>query len=51
MPTIETVEEDFKRAVLEVNAEFAEGYVDLYEEEGSEEVVGVGSNPQTEFNP
>ena len=51
LPTIETAEEDFKRAVLEVNAEFAEGYVELYEEEGYEEVVAVGPNPVTGFNP
>lgn len=51
LPTVETAEEDFKRAVLEVNAEFAEGYVELYEKEGYEAVVAVGPNPQTEFNP
>ena len=51
LPTVETAEEDFKRAVLEVNAEFAEDYVDLYEEEGYDAVVGVGPNPETEFNP
>ncbi len=51
LPTVGTAEEDFKRAVLEVNAEFAEGYVELYEEEGYEEVVAVGPNPKTEFNP
>lgn len=51
LPTVETAEEDFKRAVLEVNAEFAEGYVELYEKEGYDAVVGVGPNPQTEFNP
>lgn len=42
LPTVETAEEDFKRAGLEVNAEFAEGY---------DAVVGVGPNPETEFNP
>jgi carbonic anhydrase/acetyltransferase-like protein (isoleucine patch superfamily) len=42
LPTVETAEEDFKRVVLEVNAEFAEGY---------DAVVGVGPNPETEFNP
>jgi len=51
LPTVETAEEDFKRAVLDVNAEFAEGYVELYEEEGYDAVVGVGPNPATEFNP
>jgi carbon dioxide concentrating mechanism protein CcmM len=34
--------EEFKREVLDVNAEFAEGYITLYEEEGYEDVVGVG---------
>ena len=34
-----------------MNAEFAEGYVDLHEEEGYEAVVAVGPNPETEFNP
>ena len=38
MPTVETAEEDFKRAVLEVNAEFAVGY---------DAVVGVGPNPES----
>jgi carbonic anhydrase/acetyltransferase-like protein (isoleucine patch superfamily) len=51
LPTVETAEEDFKRAVLEVNAEFAEDYVELYEAEGYDAVVGVGPNPETEFNP
>ncbi len=50
LPTVETAEEDFKRAGLEVNAEFAEGYVELHEE-GYDVVVGVGPNPETEFNP
>ena len=50
LPTVGTAEEDFKRAVLDVNAEFAEGYVELYEEEGYKSVVGVGPNPVTEFN-
>ena len=51
LDTIEEAEEEFKRAVLDVNAEFAENYVTLYEEEGYEAVIGVGPNPVTSFNP
>lgn len=51
LPTVKTAEEDFKRAILEVNAEFAEGYIELYENEGYEAVIGVGPNPETPFNP
>jgi hypothetical protein len=36
--------------VLDVNAEFAESYITLYEEEGYDNVVGVGINPTTSFN-
>ena len=42
--------EEFKREVLDVNAEFAEGYITLYEEGGYEDVVEVGPNPVTSFN-
>ena len=44
MPAVETAEEDFKRAVREDNAE-------IYESKGYDAVVGVGPNPETEFNP
>ena len=44
-------EEEFKREVLDVNAEFAESYIELYEQEGYEALIGVGPNPETSFNP
>jgi carbonic anhydrase/acetyltransferase-like protein (isoleucine patch superfamily) len=44
-------EEEFKREVLDVNAEFAESYIELYEQEGYEALIGVGPNPVTSFNP
>ena len=44
-------EEEFKREVLDVNAEFAESYIELYEQEGYEASIGVGPNPETSFNP
>jgi carbon dioxide concentrating mechanism protein CcmM len=42
--------EEFKREVLDVNAEFAENYITLFEEEGYDAVIGVGPNPVTSFN-
>jgi len=51
LPSVGEGEEEFKHEVLDVNAEFAEGYVDLYEAEGYDDVVGVGPNPVTSFNP
>ncbi len=42
--------DEFKREVLDVNAEFAENYIRLFEEEGYEAVIGVGPNPVTSFN-
>ena len=44
-------EEEFKEAVLGVNGELAEGYVQLYESEGYDAVIGVGPNPEASFNP
>ena len=41
---------DFQRDVLEVNAEFAEHYPDLYEKGGEKAVIGVGAAPRTSFN-
>jgi len=43
--------EGFRREVLEVNEEFAEGYIELYEGEGEEALTGIGPNPMTSFNP
>ncbi len=50
LPDAEAGTEAFREGVLDVNAEFAEGYVDLYENEGYEAVIGVGPNPETSFN-
>ena len=42
---------EFQREVLEVNAEFAEKYQELYREEGFNAVTGAGPAPKTTFNP
>ncbi len=42
--------DEFKREVLDVNVEFAENYITLFEEEGYDAVIGVGPNPVTSFN-
>lgn len=47
----EPATEEFRQGVLDVNAEFAEGYIGLYENDGYEAVVGTtGPNPETGFN-
>ena len=51
LPTAEEGTEEFRREVLEVNKEFAEGYIELYREEGEEALTGIGPNPETSFNP
>lgn len=51
LPKAEEATEEFRREVLEVNEEFAEGYIELYEEEGEEALTGIGPNPETSFNP
>src|SRR5918998_3824328 len=50
LPTAEQATEEFRREVLEVNEEFAEGYIELYKEEGEEALTGIGPNPKTSFN-
>jgi carbon dioxide concentrating mechanism protein CcmM len=50
LPEAEEATEEFRREVLEVNEEFAEGYIELYEAEGEEALTGIGPNPQTSFN-
>lgn len=51
LPEAEPATEEFREGVLDVNAEFAEGYIELYETEGYETVVNVTSpNPATSFN-
>ncbi|MBA2637722.1 MAG: carbonate dehydratase [Solirubrobacterales bacterium] len=41
---------EFQREVLEVNAEFSEGYRELYQDRGYDAVIGVSRAPRTEFN-
>jgi carbon dioxide concentrating mechanism protein CcmM len=51
LPEADPSTEEFREGVLDVNAEFAEGYIELYENEGYESVVGItGPSPETEFN-
>ena len=50
LPEAPEATEEFRREVLDVNAEFAEGYIELYETEGYEAVIGIGPNPETSFN-
>ena len=51
LPKVTDENNAFKVEVLEVNAEFAEGYVELYEEEGYSAVTGVSAAPATQWNP
>jgi carbon dioxide concentrating mechanism protein CcmM len=51
LPVTDRDTEEFKRGVLDVNAEFAEGYVEIYESEGEDALTGIGPNPATELNP
>ena len=50
LPRKAEAQAEFQREVLEVNAEFAEGYQELYRREGFDEVVGVSRSPRTTFN-
>jgi carbon dioxide concentrating mechanism protein CcmM len=51
LPETDRATAEFKQEVLDVNAEFAEGYIELYEEEGEDAVTSIGPNPVTPFNP
>lgn len=51
LPEAEHDTEEFRHEVLDVNAEFAEGYVELFKEEGYTGLVDVGPQPTTSFNP
>jgi carbon dioxide concentrating mechanism protein CcmM len=52
LPEAEPDTEEFREEVLDVNREFAEGYIELYDGgEGYEDVIEVGPNPETSFNP
>lgn len=42
---------DFQRDVLEVNAEFASKYAELYHDHGYRAVTGISRSPKTSFNP
>ena len=50
LPTKAEAQSEFQQEVLEVNQEFAEGYIELYEEHGIEAVQGISAAPQTSFN-
>lgn len=43
--------EEFRRKVLDVNAEFSQSYTKLYETEGYDALVDVSPSPRTSFNP
>ena len=51
LPTAEPATEEFRREVLDVNAEFAESYVTLFEKKGYRSTIDVGPQPVTSFNP
>ena len=50
LESVTEANDEFKREVLDVNAEFAENYITLFQEEGYDAVIGVGPNPVTSFN-
>jgi len=50
LPSKAEAHADFQREVLEVNEEFAEGYAELYHDEGHAAVTGVSRSPRTSFN-
>lgn len=51
LPKAEPATEEFRREVLDVNAEFAESYIRLFEERGYRSTIDVGPQPVTSFNP
>ena len=51
LPKVTDENNAFKLEVLEVNAEFAHGYVELYETDGYAAVTGVSPGPPTAWNP
>ena len=51
LPEVTEANDEFKRAVQNVNIEFAAGYTTLYEQSGRSAVEGISRNPVTEFNP
>lgn len=50
LPRKAEAQREFQREVLEVNAEFAEEYQELYRREGQGAVLGVSRSPRTPFN-
>ena len=50
LPLKSHAQAEFQREVLEVNAEFAEHYAELYERGGFDAVTGVSPAPKTSFN-
>jgi carbon dioxide concentrating mechanism protein CcmM len=50
LPLKTDAQSQFQEEVLEVNAEFAEHYPDLYEQGGIDAVQGIGPAPKTSFN-
>jgi carbon dioxide concentrating mechanism protein CcmM len=51
LPKTDRDTDEFKRSVLDVNAEFAEGYVEIHESHGEDALTGIGPNPATGSNP
>jgi carbon dioxide concentrating mechanism protein CcmM len=51
LPRLTEANVEFKREVLEVNREFAEGYAEIFESAGFDAVTGVSGQPVTPFNP
>jgi carbon dioxide concentrating mechanism protein CcmM len=51
LPEALEITEEFRREVLDVNAEFASSYINLYYTEGYESLISIGPNPVTSFNP
>ncbi len=51
LPKVAQRSEEYIARRLESNRAFARGYIDLYENEGYDAVIGVGPNPETEVLP
>ncbi|WP_102125294.1 carbonate dehydratase [Deinococcus planocerae] len=51
LPRKAEAQAEFQRDVLEVNAEFAEGYAEQYAAQGYAGVTGVSAAPRTSWNP
>lgn len=52
LPKADEATEEYRRSLLEVNSELAEGYIELFESEGGyNRLLDVGPGPETSFNP